>query len=155
MLLWRACVKRKAHFLALSATWRLDLHPVFSRALLLARSDSTCHSAMLSGGLSCLSPKHDFWAAQAILSNFHFHNFFFFTKKTTISMVGLCPTLSVSEFETLRTTRLCMDSPHGLRSKANMANCHQQVLRGPVARGHASFGNAKKSTSCRVLKGAR
>ena len=55
-----------------------------SPALLLARSDSTSHSTMSSGlsvagplphplPLSCPpSPKHDFWATQAILSNFRF-----------------------------------------------------------------------------------
>ena len=59
-------------------------HPLFSRALLLTRSDSTSHSAMSWGclsvagplphplPLSCPPPKYDFWAAQAILGNFCF-----------------------------------------------------------------------------------
>ncbi len=56
---------------------------VFSHALLLARSDSTCHSVM---SVVCPSgcpwqdslPQHDFWAAWAILSNFCFQIFFLF-----------------------------------------------------------------------------
>ena len=58
---------------------------LFSRALLRARSNSTCHSAMsvvcpvvyLSVGGRTPPPKYVFWAAQVILSNFHFQIFFF------------------------------------------------------------------------------
>ena len=70
---------------------------VFSRALLPAGNDSTCHSAMLvvqpvvwwsvcpwQYPYPCPTPplqKRDFWAAQVILSNFCFWNFFFFVSK--------------------------------------------------------------------------
>ena len=67
--------------------WKQLFSFLFSRALLLARRDSTCR---LSGCLSVVGPpwKRDFWAAQAILSNFFFGKaiffspqFFFFTSK--------------------------------------------------------------------------
>ena len=63
---------------------KIPIFPFFSRALLLARSDPTTQSVMWSSclsmagplphplPLSCPPPKHDFWAAQAILSNFCF-----------------------------------------------------------------------------------
>ena len=67
---------------------------VFSRALLLARSDSTCHFVMSS-----------VWLSQAILGNFHFwiffsklffHPIFFSPPKFFFSFSFFCASLGVS-----------------------------------------------------------
>ena len=69
-------------------------HAFVSRALLFARSDSTCHSVLLPPP----TWKHDFWAALAILSSFSFSeknlnifhpNFFFTCKKFSSSFTFL------------------------------------------------------------------
>ncbi len=61
--------------------WFLQKSVVFSRALLLARSDSTSHSAMSSGGLSVTSLFMHFWMFYAILSaQKKFHPKFFSPK---------------------------------------------------------------------------
>ncbi len=90
---------------------------VFSRALLLARSDSTGHSVMWSSCLSMATPpplqKYDFWAAQAILSNFcfqkfiflffYFSKFFFTSKKNFLTFNFLCISGCFMPFWVLKT----------------------------------------------------